>query len=780
MTTEAGTPPDGPRGRKSLAVRIGVHAALITAFATCALLGALAGVLFAYTDDLPEISALDRYQPSTITRLYARGGEVIGEFATERRVVIGYDDIAPVLRQAIIASEDAEFEQHFGLSISRIVTTAVRDIVYGQRFGASTITQQLARLLFLSSYMQGGIFERSPERKIKEILVAVQIEKRYTKREILTFYANQINLGHGAYGVEAASRMYFAKPAKDLTLPEAATIAAIIQTPARLSPFVNPDRTLARRNTYVLPRMRAEGFITDAEMADAIQIPIVLKGQPTPERSIAPYFAEDVRKDLEQRHGADALYQAGLRVQTTLDYSLQVAANTAIDRGLRRIDKRRSGFRRPVRNLLKEGRAIDDFKPERWAQPVAPGDIVPAVVLDVPEGRTPGPVRVRVLGEALALPRSAWAWTRRASLAGALAPGDVIELEIRTLRDGRPAEVILEQAPLVEGAVLALDNRTGQILAMVGGFSFQRSKFNRATQARRQVGSLFKPIVFTAAVDRGYTPTSLIVDEPVSFEAGPNQPPYQPMNYDRRYEGPVTLRRALEQSRNIPAVKTLADIGADQAVAYAKRFGFTGQYSPYLSLALGAAEATLVEMTSAYSAFGNHGVRLTPYGIVSITDRDGAVLRDTRPEPHEAIRGDTAFVMTHMLRGVVERGTAASAASLDWPLAGKTGTVDDYTDAWFVGFDPDITVGVWVGYDEKKPLGTGETGASAALPIWIDFMRTYIARRREAGAMPAFDPPGNIAMVTLPSGFAEAYINGTQPGGETADAPAASAAPGVE
>jgi len=771
--------PETHEPRQRLAVRVGVRAILVAAFVACAALGAISGVLFAYTDDLPEISALDNYQPSTITRLYARGGEVIGEFATERRVVIGYDDMAPMLRQAIIASEDAEFEQHFGLSVSRIVTTALRDVVYGQRFGASTITQQLARLLFLSHYMQGGIFERSPERKIKEILVAIQIEKRYTKREILTFYANQINLGHGAYGVEAASRMYFAKSAKALTLPEAATIAAIIQTPARLSPFVNPDRTTARRNNYVLPRMVAEGFITAAQAAEAAAGPIVLRGQPTPERSIAPYFVEDMRKDLEQHNGADALYQAGLRVQTTLDYTLQLAANTAIDRGLRRIDKRRTGLRRPTRNVLAEGLTLDQFAPEQWSQPVGMGDIVPALVVDVPEGRASSPARIRVRATVLDLPRAAFAWTRRTSLAGILTVGDVVEVEIRALQDGRPSEVTLEQPPLVEGALLAIDNRTGQIRAMVGGYSFQRSKFNRATQARRQVGSLFKPVVFTAAIDHGYTPASLIIDEPVSYDAGPNQPPYQPMNYDRQYEGPVTLRRALEQSRNVPAVKTLADIGADEAVTYAHRFGFGAQYSPYLSLALGSAEATLLELTSAYSAFPNHGVRLEPYGILNITDRDGAIIRDTRPEPREAIRGDTAFVMTHLLRGVVERGTAASAAFLDWPLAGKTGTVDDYTDAWFVGFDPDITVGVWVGYDEKKPIGNGETGASAALPIWIDFMKAYLEPRRDRGTPPAFDPPGNIAMVTLPSGFTEAFINGTQPAGSDVVAPASAATAGV-
>src|SRR5688500_16230321 len=341
-----------PSGTK-LVLRIGLQAILVILFVFAALLGTLSGVLFAYATDLPQISALDNYQPNTITRVLARDSQVIGEFATERRVVIGYDDMAPVLRQAIIASEDADFEQHFGLSVSRIIITAVKDVLTGQRFGASTITQQLARLLFLTDYMQDGVFERSGlrgfERKAKEAIVAIQIEKRFTKREILTFYANQINLGPGLYGVESAARAYFDKPAKELTLEEAAAIAAIIQTPARLTPFVNPDRTLARRNTYVLPRMVDEGFITPEAAAEAAARPLVMVGQPTPERSVAPYFVEEVRKYLEEKYGAVDLYQAGLRVQTTLDPDLQAAAHGAGDRGPRRPATRRAGARRPSR-----------------------------------------------------------------------------------------------------------------------------------------------------------------------------------------------------------------------------------------------------------------------------------------------------------------------------------------------------------------------------------------------------------------------------------------------
>ena len=759
---------------RRVVIKVARQAGVVALFLIAAILGTVSGVLFAYADDLPQISALDSYQPNTITRILARDGREIGEFATERRVVIDYDGMAPVLRQAIMASEDADFEQHFGLSISRIVITAINDIVYGQRFGASTITQQVARMLFLQDYMQGGVFQRSGvrgfERKIKEAIVAIQLEKRYTKREIFTFYANHVTMGHGAYGVESGARLYFNKAAKDLTLDEAATLAAIVQTPARLSPFVNPDQTLARRNNYVLARMVDEGFISEQDAKDAAARPLQLPGQPTPDRSIAPYFVEEVRKTLEQKYGADALYEAGLRVQTTLDADLQMAANTAIDRGLRAVDKRRSGYRRATRNVVAEGHDIASFTMPRWSQPLHAGDIVPAVVTAVPARGAKASAKVRIGPYTLDFPPSSWSWSRR-SAADLFRMGDLIEVQVRDVRDGAPQTVTLEQAPQLEGALVAIDNRTGEILAMVGGFSFERSKFNRATQARRQLGSVFKPIVYTTAIDRGFTPVSMFVDEPLSLEPGPNQPPYEPMNYDRKFEGPVTLRHALEQSRNIPAVKAMLEVGPQQVVNYAERFGFPGTFSPFLSLALGSAEATLIDATAAYSVFPNQGVRMTPFGVTAIADREGNVLEQNRPEAHEAIRADTSFVMTSLLRGVVQRGTAAAAASIEWPLAGKTGTVDDYTDTWFIGFDPNITVGVWVGYDEKKPIGgtsNGETGATAALPIWMEFMQAYIELRGDRENPPQFEPPGNIVFVTLDSGITEAFINGTQPQGVAA------------
>ena len=487
-------------------------------FVAAALLGTLSGVLFAFADDLPEISALDDYKPNTITRLFANDGQVIGEFATERRVVISYDDISPFLRQAIIATEDADFEQHFGLSTTRILVTLVNDVLKGEMAGASTITQQLARNLFPIG------FEKTVERKIKEAIIAIQLERRYTKREIFTFYANQIIFGHGAYGVESASRMYFNKSAKDVTLEEGAMLAAIIQAPARLSPFVDPRRTLTRRN-YVLQRMADEGYITDEQARAAIGRPLVLGGRQIPDRSIAPYFVEDIRKELEQKYGAKALYEAGLRVQTTLDAELQQAANGALDRGLRRIDKRRSGYRRPTRNVLAEGHTLEKFTTDRWTRPIAPGDIVPAVVMDVPGRGNAASAHVRIGAHVVELPRTGFAWTRRTAAAELFKVGDLIEVEVRTLDNDVPGSVLLEQPPSVEGALLAIDNRSGQVRAMVGGFSFARSKFNRATQARRQMGSSFKPIVFMAAIDRGFTPVSVFVDEPVAYDVGDRASP---------------------------------------------------------------------------------------------------------------------------------------------------------------------------------------------------------------------------------------------------------------
>ena len=757
-------------------IRVARSAGIVVLFIVAAVLGIASGVIFAFAGDLPQISALDDYAPSTISRVYGAKGEIVGEFAIQRREVIPYEAISPNLKQAIMAAEDAEFERHFGLSVPHIMMAATRDVVREIRDavtgsqsrprGASTITQQLARGLFPEAvgYQAGDV---SLERKIKEALVAIQIEKRYTKREIFTLYANQVYLGEGAYGVEAAAQTYFGKPAKDLNVEEAAMLAGIFQT-WRNAPTVNMERAL-RRRAYVLQQMADNGYITQKQADEAKAKPIVLAPQ-AKANSVAPYFLEYVRKQLEERYGAKRLYENGLSIQTALDINLQEAANRALDDGLRRLDKRR-GFRKPKRNIIAEGHRIETFRQPQWDRPMADGDVVPAVVTAA-DGAT---IQLRAGPLDVSIGRKDFAWTGKTAGTQLVTRGDLVEARLLKIdAAAHSATASLEQPPAVEGAVLAIDNRTGQIKAMIGGYSFERSKFNRATQAYRQVGSAFKPFVYTAAIDRGFTPVSMLMDAPTTFPGAEGSPPYSPLNYDRNFEGPITLRHALEDSRNVPAVIVMDELGPKQVILYARRLGIESPLPPYLSVALGAAEATLTEMTSAYSVFPNRGVRMKPYGILKVSDREGNVLEENRPEAHDAIRADTAYVLTNLLRGVVQRGTAARAAALNWPLGGKTGTTDDYTDAWFVGFDPDITLGVWVGMDQKKPIGRNQTGSEAALPIWIDIMKAWIGDRKDP---PTFEAPGNIIFVPVEKGtgvpavagapgvIEEAFIAGTQPGG---------------
>ncbi len=737
---------------------------LVALFLAAALFGIASGVVLAFVGDLPQISALDSYAPSTITRVVGRDGGVVGEFATERREVITDAQIPTVLRQAIMAVEDADFNDHMGLQPTRMVWAVVRDLTgSGRTPGRSTITQQLARNLFRDTIG----FRRDPnawvdvsgwERKIKEALVALQIERRYGKSEIFTMYCNQIYWGHGAYGVQTASRMYFDKSIVDLTLEEAAMLAGIIQAPERQSPYVNLPEARRKRN-LALDRMAANNFITPEDAIAAKARPIVTSGAPLGGPTLAPHFTENIRQELQDRYGAKAIYESGLTVRTGLDAKLQRTAIEVLDRELRRID-RLGGYRQPARNLVAEKVDLDAFRVPRWSRPPTVNEVIPALVLNIDKGT----IRVRAGAWEGTIMDAGYAWTQRRSDT-LIRRGDLIEVRVISYVDEAKHFVAgLEQTPSLEGAVVAIENRTGQILVMVGGHNFGRSQFNRATQALRQVGSTFKPFVYTAAIDRGYTATSLIDDSPVSFVAGPNQPLWQPQNYDREYLGQVMLRDALAGSRNIPTIKLMDALGPPQVIGTAKRMGITSPLPVFLPVAIGAAEATLIEMTSAYSAFANQGVRVTPLAYTQVLDRDGNILEDRRPVPHDALRADTAFVMTHLLQGVVQHGTAVRAQVLDWPVGGKTGTTDDYTDAWFIGFDPDITLGVWVGRDQKKPIGPGQTGTAAALPIWIDIMKPWVAGRRTLlPAPPSFERPSNVIMAMTSKGL-EAFIAGTEPG----------------
>ena len=724
---------------------------LVLLFLAAAVAGTTGGVLFAFVDDLPQISQLDDYAPGTITKVLGRNGAVVGEFATERRQIVTYDDIPEVLRQAVVSAEDADFFTHSGLNLKRITVTAVRRVLRLQRFGgASTITQQLARKLFLTD-------DYSWERKAKEALLAIQIEKRYTKPEIFAMYCNKMYWGHYAYGVEAASQLYFAKSVKSLNLDEAALIAGLLQGNVRQSPYVNPEAALARRN-YVLSRMATEGFITADAAAAAKKRPIVTYGDPARVQSVAPYFLETVRAQLEKNYDAKTVYEGGLTITTGIDVELQRAANRALDAHLRTLDKAR-GFRKPARNVLTEQRSLDTFRHPRWTRDLVPGDVVPALVMSLDAGV----IRVRVARNFGTIAKTGYAWTKKRA-EDLVKPGDLIEVKIGKSNAAGVFDADLEQPPILEGAIVAIDNHTGQILAMVGGSSFDRSQFNRAIQAKRQVGSLFKPFVYTAAIDKGYTAASMLADVKMSFPAGPNQPLYEPQNYDKEFQGPLTLRRALEQSRNVPAVAMMETLGPAEVLKYPVRLGVTTPLPEYLSVAIGAAEGTLLEMTSAYSAFPNQGVRMTPATVLSVSDREGNILEQYRPEPHDALRADTAFIMTELLHGVVENGTGVAAKELHWPLGGKTGTTDDYTDAWFIGFDPDITIGVWIGFDQKKVIADKATGTTIALPLWKDVMKVWVDRRRkELGEPPQFTRPANVIVVNLPTG-PEFFIVGTEPG----------------
>ena len=671
-----------------------------------ALVGATAGLLLVYTTDLPQVDALEAYRPSSITELYDDRGRVIGSFALQRRVVASYENFAPVLRDALVSIEDKDFYRHSGINFWRIVGAAYRDIQSGGKVqGASTLTMQLARNLFLSP-------DRSFHRKVQETMLAIQIERRFTKPQIFTLYANQIFLGHGVYGFEAASEFYFGKPARDLTLAEAALLAGLPKGPGIYSPINHPDRAMKRRN-LVINAMLEDGKITAAQAADARSAPVALHLQHDP-NSLAPYFVEEIRRYLENKYGTDQVHEGGLKVYTSLDVDLQKAANQSVLDGLAAYE-RRHGWKGHLENVVTQGSALDKYQHPDWDDEPEVNGYVHALVTSSGIG-----IATLKFGRyAAALSQADVAWTQ-GKVQNLLHAGDICYVKILTLTPNGAARVSLEQDSGAQGALLAIDNASGGIKAMVGGRDFSESKFNRATQALRQVGSSFKPYVYTAVIDLGGSPDDTILDEPVTFETGSG--PYSPHNYDEKFEGTITLRRALAQSRNIPALKLASKIGIKTVIDYAERFGITARLPPYLPVALGAAEITLMEQTSAYSVFPNDGVRVTPRYITKVSDYEGRVLEEDYPEVKDVVSARTARIMTAMLREVVLRGTGVAAAKMPFPVAGKTGTTNDFTDAWFMGFSPTMTCGVWVGFDEKKTLGAKETGGHAALPIWMNFM----------------------------------------------------------
>lgn len=677
------------------------------------LLGAAAGLLFVYASDLPEIRALETYRPNVVTEVYADDGQLVGSFALQRRILMTYEQCPKALFNAVTSIEDQHFEEHWGIDFPRIAGATVRNIIHRRiTAGASTITMQLAGNLFLDRS------DRTFRRKIQEMLLALQIERRYTKPQIFTMYANQVYLAHGNYGFAAAAQFYFGKSVTDLNLQEAALLAGMVNGP-KFSPIANPEAALNRRN-LVLRRMEEEGKISAAEANNAKKMQLSLHIQ-YPRNDLAPYFFEDIRKYLEFTYGTEAVHERGLRVYTTLNVKMQRAANQAIRDGLHSYD-RRHGWRGGLPNLIKDNLGkLETYEDDDWRHAIEKGSYVTGLVMAVDDKSAT--IKIGTY-RALLSPQD-MAWTGRKKPSELLKVGDLAQFSIQELRE-TTARVQLEQQPTPQAAMIAIDNPTGEIKAMVGGYSFEDSKFNRATQAVRQVGSSFKVYVYADALEKGFTPFDTILDAPFTTISGGQ--PYSPRNYDEKFEGNITLRRALAGSRNVPAVKLAEKVGISTVVDEARRFGITTSLPPYLPLALGAADMKLLEHVSAFTVFPDDGIRIDPHMIRRVSSYDGALLEEAHPAIHEVVSPDVAHTMTAMLEEVIQFGTGIEAKALKRPAAGKTGTTQDYTDAWFVGFTPQITAGVWVGFDDKQnSLGKKETGARAALPIWTEFMQTSLA-----------------------------------------------------
>lgn len=702
------------------------------------ILGIPGGFLLAHAIRVPLVKSLENYQPAIITRIYDRNGIGFAEYSIQKRIVVAKRDMAPALVQAVVATEDADFYHHGGINPKAIFRAALKDIIARKKVeGASTLTQQLAKQVFLTP-------AKDFRRKINEAFLAVDIEKNFTKDQIFELYANQVYLGHGAYGVEAASRLYFGKHARDLTFPEAAMIAGLIRAPMYYSPITHLDHATARRN-HVLRRMYEEHYITKQQFQQAVNAPIVLGTYKEEAPRIGAYFSEEIRQYIEKsdKFGAENLYQKGLKVYSTLDLRMQQAAETALQRGLRRWDRRR-GFRKPARNLVAEGIDPGAYKDPSWSNdPYVTDKLYPAVVMTVEKSG----ITARVGKDSMALPATSFAWTQHKTMEGVLKGGDIIYIRLDEDAKTHARKWMLDQLPQVQGAVVIVDVKSGEVRALVGGYDFQMSKFNRAIQSRRQTGSSFKPFVYGAAFEKGLTPADTIFDEPVAIPVG-NQI-YSPKNYYGMYAGIVTIQRALELSINVPAVKTWMMVGADRVVDFAKRCGITSDIPRYPSTALGAAGVSPIEMVGAYNVFANQGVYVKPRLVRRIADQTDRVLEEQLPELSEATQAQVAFELAHVMRGTIDRGTGYEAHSLPPPLAGKTGTTNSYTDAWFLGFSPEYTIGVWVGYDDpSRSLGGGATGAEVALPIWIDIVKQIDVLKLRT-SRPEFDVPPGIIMAPM-------------------------------
>jgi penicillin-binding protein 1A len=695
---------------------------LITAIA----LGTATGAYFALIRGVPQIEDIKYYVPSNPTQIFADDDTLIGEFRVEKGIYVSLDKIPEYLIRAVIAVEDSRFWYHSGVDYFAIIRALVKDISSGRiKQGASTITQQLAKVVFLSP-------ERTIVRKLREAVLARRLEENLTKEEILELYLNKIYFGHGAYGIEMAARTYFGKSVSDVTLGEAAMLSGLIKAPSRYSPYSNLKRAKERQKT-VLNRMLEEGYITAEQAEAAMKQPLYLSS--VKYRKYTPnYFLEYVRKYLEDRYGVEMTYKGGLKVYTTLNRQMQIAAVASVKKGLRRLDKRQ-GFRGPVghKDLNDEdesGRSASFRKVI-----LKRGDIMTATVVKVRAGYAV--VRARGNQGKLLLKDAAWAKKliddkgnvikrfRKLRLTDILKPGDIISVRVKDPDPESPL-FALEQEPLVQGALIAIEPSTGFIRAIVGGYDFNKSEFNRAVYARRQAGSAFKPMIFAAAMDHGYTPATLIPDQPLLYESE-EFGDWEPENYDEKYHGPTRIREALIHSRNIPTVKLLEEMGVEKAIRFARRLGIRGPFPHNLTLALGSLSTSPIEITSAFAVFANEGVRMKPQAIKYIMDAENDVIENNQPVGERVISAQTAFLATSMLEDVVRHGTGWRARALNRHVAGKTGTTNEYNDAWFIGYTPELACGVWVGFDNVRSLGEEETGSRAAAPIWVAFMKKALA-----------------------------------------------------
>lgn len=710
---------------------------------------------YVWSSNLPYIGSLKDYNPPVITEFYSSDGEVIGRFSKQRRVVLPLDQIPRDLINAFVAAEDGKFFEHKGLDYLGIIRAFIKRQLPSTRIkgGGSTITQQVARLLLLKNR------EIKYRRKVREAILSWQIEKHFSKEEILYLYLNEIYLGSGAYGVESAARTFFNKSVSELNIAECAMIGGLYQSPSNYSPLISFEKAKIRQK-YTLNRMLEENFITEAQWKEALETEIILndRSEENPFYK-CPYFSEHIRRYIEQQYGKDLLYNGGLKVYTTVNLDMQQKAVAAIQKGLRELDKR-EGYRGPLGWAQPE--EYDSIKNETGEgfneNPPVKDMIVKGIVDEIDDETGQASVWVGSLKGLLLLKDMDWARkpdlevahyldaAKLEKISDALKPGDIILCRLDKpfeipedeevtkaagdVKDSKDTEqpfdwtISLEQEPIVQGAIFSMENSTGKVRAMVGGYDFHLSQYDRANQARRQPGSSFKPIIYAAALDNGMTPADIILDTPYVSSLNPDEEPWRPENNKKTFYGPTLFRKALISSLNVITIKILKKIGVRTAVNYARKMGIESELSADLSLALGTTGLSLLEITKTYSAFANNGLLAEPYYIERVEDRDGLVLEENHPSIKQVIPEDTAYIITDILKAVINEkgGTGWRARALGRPAAGKTGTTDSLWDAWFIGYTPELVTGVWTGYDNMTPMGKNETGSRAASPIWLYFM----------------------------------------------------------